>query len=73
MENEKSYRVLGMCQELSPTGKEQAAFARLYNSLRAEGMDEELIINQLIHSLMDGRCYGNWPEAAQPAEGKSNN
>jgi hypothetical protein len=73
LENEKSYKMLGVCQELSPTGAAQAGFARMYNALRADGISEDEVINQLICALADGRLYGNWPGAAQPATGSSNN
>lgn len=61
MLNEKSYQVLSMAQSLCPTGKEQAAFARRYNELRAEGLEETDIIKTLVGMLYDGLVYGNWP------------
>jgi len=62
MDNEKSYQVLGMCQSLCPTGKEQAAFARAYNDMRKDAdVSEAELIKTLIGKLYDGLAYGNWP------------
>ena len=61
--DEKAYKMLGVCQEHCPTGKEQAAFARAYNDMRSEGTEEPEMIKFLVGMLYDGLAYGNWPTA----------
>lgn len=66
MTNPVDYEMLSLCQRLSPTGVEQAAFAKIYNDMRAEGETEKSIVCALVFSLLDGLEYGNWPEGTLP-------
>jgi hypothetical protein len=56
-----SYWLLGILQSHAPTGKEQAQLTDLYNQMRADGVDEVDLQEQLAGILLDGLRHGNWP------------
>lgn len=58
----EGYKMLAVCQALSPTGKEQAAFARLYNDTKADGLTDVDTVKYLARALLDGLDAGNWPK-----------
>lgn len=64
MIRDAAYKQLSVCQEISPTGKEQAGFARLYNKMLMAGESYTSVIRALANALADGLEYGNWPEVA---------
>lgn len=57
-----AYDMLGVCQRLSPTGREQQSFSELYNTVKAEGAPNEIIVLHLMDALSDGIRFGNWPQ-----------
>ncbi len=58
-----AYEALSLCQRCSPTGKVQAGFAHLYNTMLMAGEEYTAVIKTMVDRLCDGLTNGNWPEA----------
>lgn len=54
--------ILLSAMRLSPTGKEQEAFAQIKRDAEALGADENEIILALLGAIQDGVKHGNWPQ-----------
>lgn len=59
-----AYQMLGLCQRLCPTGKEQAAFTWFYNNMTQceDNYSDAERVKELTLALCDGLQYGNWPQ-----------
>lgn len=62
MQRDAAYSILSTCQGVSPSGKEQAAFARIHNEVIMVSGDPIEAIKSLCDALLDGLRYGNWPK-----------
>ena len=67
-----SYRLLGMLQEIAPTGSEQQRCATLYNELKMRfvsttpALSENALAGKMAMILHDGLTYDNWPWTVFP-------
>ena len=57
-----AYAILTACQLVSPSGKEQAAFATLHNEMVLSHEPWDVVIVNLANALANGIRYGNWPQ-----------
>lgn len=59
---EAMYHILEVAVIVSPTDKEQQAFARIYRDMQDAGESPKSIIVALAGAVQDGLKHGNWPE-----------
>lgn len=58
---EIAYRLLRVARELAPSGKAQAAIAKIYNDEKAQGANERQVCLRLNAIILDGLSFGDWP------------
>lgn len=57
-------QALGLAMMVSPTGVEQGAFVLLVQEARADGLDDEGVLEHLVGAIHDGLKHNNWPKGA---------
>jgi hypothetical protein len=59
--NENTNKLLGILQSHAPTGAAQQECSELYWDLQKNNETIEAVELGLVHALLDGLRYGNWP------------